>query len=112
MNLDSLQVSSRRHLENNKFKDVKLTPECSECLVGNWTVKDEIGGKIIGISTIGFLPDGEIQIYNNNNPNSSSSSSTTTINTKTGLRWRLHASQGHLDTVTFQVVSLNDGATM
>ena len=78
-------------------------------MIGNWTVKDEIGGKIIGISTIGFLPDGEIQIYNNNNnPNSSFPSSTTTTNT--GLRWRLDAGPTHLDTVTFQVVSSNINA--
>lgn len=107
------EVSLRRNQEKNKPKGIKLTPAYPEDLVGNWTVKDEIGGKIIGISTIGFLPDGEIQIYNNNNPNSSSSSSTTaTTTTNTGLRWRLDAGPTHLDTVTFQVVSSNDGAIL
>ena len=60
------------------------------------------------MSTIGFLPDSEIQIYNNNNPNISPSSSTNTTNT--GLRWRLDTGPTHLYTVTFQEVSTNDGA--
>ena len=51
------KVSLRRNQEKNKPKGVGLTPSCPEDLVGNWTVKDEIGCKILGVSTISFLPD-------------------------------------------------------
>ena len=64
------------------------------------------------MSTIGFLPYGEMKIHNNNNPNSSSSSSATTTDTNNGIRWLLDSSLTHLDTVKFQVVSSNDGAIM
>jgi hypothetical protein len=71
--------------------DTTLFPED---LVGSWEVKDEIGGKIIGVSTVGFLPDGHVQV----------------AAPMEGLRWRLDPGPTHLDTCTFQV--LNDDGTV
>lgn len=53
-----------------------------EDLVGSWQVKDEIGGKIIGTSTVVFKPDGEVFV----DP------------PVRGLRWRLDPGPTHLDT--------------
>ena len=64
-------------------------------LVGTWQVKDEIGGKIIGTSTVVFKSEGEISV----NP------------PLRGLRWRLDPGPTHLDTCTFQVLN-EDGAVI
>ncbi len=62
-------------------------------LVGSWQVKDEIGGKIIGTSTVVFRSEGEVYV----DP------------PLRGLRWRLDPGPTHLDTCTFQVLN-EDGA--
>lgn len=64
-------------------------------LVGSWQVKDEIGGKVIGTSTVVFKPEGEVYV----DP------------PLRGLRWRLDPGPTHLDTCTFQVLS-EDGAIL
>lgn len=51
------EVSLQRNQEKKQPKALN-TPAYPANLVGNWTVKDEIGGKIIGISTIVFLEVG------------------------------------------------------
>ncbi len=66
-----------------------------EDLVGSWQVKDEVGGKIIGTSTVVFKPEGEVVV----SP------------PLTGLKWRLDPGPTHLDTCTFQVLS-EDGAIL
>lgn len=64
-------------------------------LVGSWQVKDQIGGKTIGTSTVVFKPEGEVSV----DP------------PLRGLRWRLDPGPTHLDTCTFQVLS-DDGAIL
>ncbi len=66
-----------------------------EDLVGTWQVKDEIGGKVIGTSTVVFKPEGEVFV----SP------------PLKGLQWRLDPGPTHLDTCTFQVLS-EDGAIL
>lgn len=61
-------------------------------LVGSWQVKDEIGGKIIGTSSVVFNAGGDVYVEP----------------PMMGLRWRLDPGPTHLDTCTFQVLS-NDG---
>jgi hypothetical protein len=64
-------------------------------LIGSWQVKDQIGGKTIGTSTVVFKPEGEVSV----DP------------PLRGLRWRLDPGPTHLDTCTFQVLS-EDGAIL
>jgi len=64
-------------------------------LLGSWQVKDEIGGKVIGTSTVVFRSDGEVFV----DP------------PLRGLRWRVDPGPTHLDTCTFQVLS-EDGAIL
>jgi hypothetical protein len=64
-------------------------------LVGSWQVKDEVGGKVIGTSTVVFKSEGEVYV----DP------------PLRGLRWRLDPGPTHLDTCTFQVLS-EDGAIL
>jgi len=64
-------------------------------LVGSWQVKDEIGGKVIGTSTVVFKPEGVLEV----SP------------PLRGLQWRLDPGPTHLDTCTFQVLS-EDGAIL
>lgn len=64
-------------------------------LVGSWQVKDEVGGKVIGTSTVVFKPEGEVVV----SP------------PLKGLKWRLDPGPTHLDTCTFQVLS-EDGAIL
>lgn len=66
-----------------------------EDLVGTWQVKDEIGGKVIGTSTVVFKPEGEVVV----SP------------PLKGLTWKLDPGPTHLDTCTFQVLS-EDGAIL
>ena len=76
----------------NKKPDISSYPEDLE---GSWEVKDEIGGKIIGISTVVFRPQGEVQV----------------APPMQGLRWRLDPGPTHLDTCTFQVLG-DDGTIL
>ncbi len=64
-------------------------------LVGSWQVKDEVGGKVIGTSTVIFKSEGEVFV----DP------------PLRGLRWRLDPGPTHLDTCTFQVLN-EDGAIL
>lgn len=64
-------------------------------LVGSWQVKDQIGGKVIGTSTVVFKPDGVVEVPP----------------PLRGLQWRLDPGPTHLDTCTFQVLS-EDGAIL
>lgn len=64
-------------------------------LVGTWQVKDELGGKTLGTSTVVFKAEGEVYV----NP------------PLKGLRWRLDPGPTHLDTCTWQVLS-HDGAVL
>ena len=74
----------------------QIKPDVSDYpsdLLGSWQVKDEIGGKIIGTSTVVFRSEGEVFV----DP------------PLRGLRWRLDPGPTHLDTCTFQVLN-EDGA--
>lgn len=51
-------------------------------LLGSWEVKDEVGGKTIGVSTVVFNPQGEVEVRE----------------PLKGLRWRLDPGPTHLDT--------------
>jgi len=64
-------------------------------LEGVWEVKDEVGGETIGVSTVTFLPKGEVNI----------------AAPLQGLRWRLDPGPTHLDTCTFQALS-EDGTVL
>lgn len=66
-----------------------------EDMVGTWQVKDEIGGKTIGVSNVVFKPEGQVVVKP----------------PLQGLRWRLDPGPTHLDTCTFQVLS-DDGAIL
>jgi len=66
-----------------------------EDLIGTWQVKDEVGGKTIGISNVVFKPEGQVVVKP----------------PLQGLRWRLDPGPTHLDTCTFQVLS-DDGAIL
>ena len=66
-----------------------------EDMVGTWQVKDEVGGKTIGVSNVVFKPEGEVVVKP----------------PLQGLRWRLDPGPTHLDTCTFQVLS-DDGAIL
>lgn len=66
-----------------------------EDLVGNYEVKDEIGGETIGVTTVSFLPEGDVEV----------------APPLRGLRWRLDPGPTHLDTCTFQVLG-DDGAIL
>jgi hypothetical protein len=68
-----------------------------EDLVGEWRVQDEVGGKIIGMSTIVLAPKGQVQVD---------------APSLRGLRWRLDPGPTHLDTCTFQVLSDEDGTVL
>ena len=61
-------------------------------LVGQWEVRDEISGEIIGNSVVTFLENGDVQVPP----------------PLEGLRWRLDPGPTHLDTCTFQVLSTID----
>lgn len=67
----------------------KNTTYYPEDLEGSWEVKDEIGGETIGISTVVFRPQGQVEV----DP------------PMRGLRWRLDPGPTHLDTVSFQVMA-------
>lgn len=76
----------------------QIKPDVSDYpsdLIGSWQVKDEIGGKIIGTSTVIFKQEGEVYV----DP------------PLRGLRWRLDPGPTHLDTCTFQVLN-EDGAVI
>lgn len=64
-------------------------------LEGVWEVKDEVGGETIGVSSVIFLPNGEVNI----------------APPLQGLRWRLDPGPTHLDTCTFQALS-EDGTVL
>lgn len=64
-------------------------------LVGSYEVKDEIGGETIGMTTVVFKPEGEIEV----------------APPLQGLRWRLDPGPTHLDTCTFQVLG-DDGTIL
>jgi hypothetical protein len=64
-------------------------------LVGTWQVKDELGGKTLGTSTVVFKAEGEVFVKP----------------PLKGLRWRLDPGPTHLDTCTWQVLS-HDGAVL
>lgn len=64
-------------------------------LEGIWEVKDEVGGETIGISSVTFMPNGEVSI----------------APPLQGLRWRLDPGPTHLDTCTFQALS-EDGTVL
>ena len=66
-----------------------------EDLIGAWEVKDEVGGELIGISTVVFEPQGEVNV----------------APPLQGLRWRLDPGPTHLDTCTFQVLG-QDGTVL
>ena len=66
-----------------------------EDMVGTWQVKDEVGGKTIGVSNVVFKPEGQVVVKP----------------PLQGLRWRLDPGPTHLDTCTFQVLS-DDGAIL
>ncbi|CAJ1912528.1 unnamed protein product [Cylindrotheca closterium] len=66
-----------------------------EDLEGSWEVKDEVGGELIGSSTVVFEPQGEVSV----------------APPLQGLRWRLDPGPTHLDTCTFQVLS-EDGTVL
>jgi hypothetical protein len=66
-----------------------------EDLVGTWEVQDEVGGELIGISTVVFESQGEVSV-------------TPPLQ---GLRWRLDPGPTHLDTCTFQVLG-EDGTVL
>lgn len=63
-------------------------------LVGSYEVKDEVGGKTIGVATVVLKPEGEVKV----------------APPLQGLRWRLDPGPTHLDTCTFQV--LDDDGTI
>lgn len=76
----------------------KNTPSVSsypEDLVGSWEVQDEIGGETIGMSTVVFRPQGQVEV----------------APPMQGLRWRLDPGPTHLDTITFQVLG-DDGTIL
>jgi len=64
-------------------------------LEGVWEVKDEVGGETIGVSSVTFMPNGEVNI----------------AAPLQGLRWRLDPGPTHLDTCTFQALS-EDGTVL
>ena len=66
-----------------------------EDMIGTWQVKDEVGGKTIGVSNVVFRPEGQVVVKP----------------PLKGLRWRLDPGPTHLDTCTFQVLS-DDGAIL
>ena len=73
----------------------KALPAYPEDLEGKWEVKDEVGGKTIGVSTLVFGPEGTVQV----------------APPLQGLRWRLDPGPTHLDTCTFQVLG-EDGTIL
>ena len=66
-----------------------------EDLEGEWEVRDEVGGEIIGNSTVVFESDGDVVV----------------APPLQGLRWRLDPGPTHLDTCTFQVLA-EDGTVL
>lgn len=66
-----------------------------EDLEGSWDVKDEVGGELIGSSTVIFEPQGQVYVEP----------------PLQGLRWRLDPGPTHLDTCTFQVLG-EDGTVL
>jgi hypothetical protein len=77
---------------NFRSKNATSYPEDLE---GSWEVKDEIGGETIGISTVVFRPQGQVDV----------------APPMQGLRWRLDPGPTHLDTCTFQVLG-DDGTIL
>lgn len=76
----------------------KQTPDISsypEDMEGSWEVQDEIGGETIGMSTVIFNSQGQVEV----------------APPMQGLRWRLDPGPTHLDTCTFQVLS-DDGSIL
>jgi hypothetical protein len=66
-----------------------------EDLEGEWEVRDEVGGEIIGNSTVVFQAEGDVVV----------------APPLQGLRWRLDPGPTHLDTCTFQVLA-EDGTVL
>ena len=64
-------------------------------LQGEWEVRDEIGGETIGVSTVQFCEDGQVNL----------------AEPLEGLRWRCDPGPTHLDTCTFQVLA-SDGTIL
>jgi len=76
----------------------KTIPDVSpypDDMIGDWVVKDEIGGKTIGASNVTFAPMGLVDV----------------AFPMEGLRWKLDPGPTHLDTCTFQVLG-DDGAIL
>eukprot|EP00980_Cylindrotheca_fusiformis_P007106 scaffold1489_cov194-Cylindrotheca_fusiformis.AAC.16 len=81
--------------ESNFRNQGEKTAFYPEDLEGTWEVKDEVGGELIGISTVVFEPHGEVSV----------------APPLQGLRWRLDPGPTHLDTCTFQVLG-EDGTVL
>jgi len=64
-------------------------------LLGEWEVRDVVGGESIGVSTVQLGPDGKVTVKE----------------PLEGLRWRLDPGPTHLDTCTFQVLG-SDGTIL
>jgi hypothetical protein len=77
------------------FRSKQNATSYPEDLEGSWEVKDEIGGKTIGVSTVIFRPNGQVEV----------------APPMQGLRWRLDPGPTHLDTCTFQVLG-DDGTIL
>mmetsp|Transcript_28559 Transcript_28559/g.51717 ORF Transcript_28559/g.51717 Transcript_28559/m.51717 type:complete len:656 (+) Transcript_28559:57-2024(+) len=77
------------------FRSKQNATSYPEDLEGSWEVKDEIGGKTIGVSTVFFRPNGQVEV----------------APPMQGLRWRLDPGPTHLDTCTFQVLG-DDGTIL
>mmetsp|Transcript_14583 Transcript_14583/g.33925 ORF Transcript_14583/g.33925 Transcript_14583/m.33925 type:complete len:685 (+) Transcript_14583:86-2140(+) len=77
------------------FRSKDEETSCPDDLEGTWEVKDEVGGETIGVSSVTFMPNGEVSI----------------APPLQGLRWRLDPGPTHLDTCTFQALS-EDGTVL
>jgi len=77
------------------FRSKDKETYCPDDLEGVWEVKDEVGGETIGVSSVTFMPNGEVSI----------------ASPLQGLRWRLDPGPTHLDTCTFQALS-EDGTVL
>jgi hypothetical protein len=81
--------------ESSARKRAMSTSAYPSDMEGSWDVRDEIGGKTIGSSTITLLENGYVEV----------------APPLEGLRWRLDPGPTHLDTCTFQVLS-SDGTVL
>jgi hypothetical protein len=85
-----LETTLRKNIQ-----DQDLATNYPSELLGTWQVRDEVGGKTIGTSTVVFKSDGEVYVEP----------------PAVGLQWRMDPGPTHLDTYTFQVLS-DDGAIL